>query len=134
MPALSRPLLLYTPLRFSPPARHFVDGDLFDRAVAARIEGSGRHVGFSGQTYHTFRALPKVAKDLVSPTPHVERLRSRYQEARKFYPIEQTWLGDATFRRSIAEYGMADRIQVASEYSRRSFVEAGVLPGVISAS
>jgi glycosyltransferase involved in cell wall biosynthesis len=125
-PRVARPALAYTPVRSSPGWRTFVDGELFDRAVARQIQRTERHVGFSGQALRTFEAARAETLELVSPTAHVGRLVERYAAAFRAYPIERPWLNEAGRRKAAAEYRRADVIHVASEYTRESFLEAGV--------
>ena len=120
------PALAYTPIRFSPGWRTHVSGELFDRSVARCIGRTARHVGFSGQTLRTFEAAHADTLELVSPTAHVDRLTERYGAAFRAYPLERPWLNEAGRRKAVAEYRRADVIHVASEYTRESFLEAGV--------
>lgn len=127
-PRMARPARTYTPIRFSAGWRTYVGDELFDRSVARSIKQAERHVGFSGQTLRTFTAVNADVLELVSPTAHVDRLRERYRDAFRAYPVEQPWLNEAGRRKAIAEYRRADVIQVASDYARESFLEAGVSP------
>lgn len=122
----ARPALAYTPVRLSPGWRTYVGGELFDRAVARRVQQTDRHVAFSGQALHTFEAVHGGTLELVSPTAHVDRLAERFAAAYRAYPIERPWLNEAGRRKAAAEYRRANVIQVASEYARESFLEAGV--------
>ena len=125
-PRAVAPALTYTPIRFSPAWRTHVGGELFDRSVARCIARTKRHIGFSGQTLRTFEAVHADTLELVSPTAHVDRLTERYDTAFRAYPIERPWLNEAGRRKAAAEYRRADVIHVASEYTRESFLEAGV--------
>jgi glycosyltransferase involved in cell wall biosynthesis len=127
-PRAVEPALTYTPIRFSAGWRTYIGGELFDRAVARSIQYTGRHVGFSGQTLRTFEAARVDTLELVSPTAHVDRLAERYGAAFRAYPVERPWLNEASRRKALSEYRRTDVIQVASEYTRESFLEAGVPP------
>ena len=120
------PALAYTPIRFNPGWRTYVSGELFDRSVAGRVRRTPRHVGFSGQTLRTFEAVAAGTLELVSPTAHADRLTERYGAAFRAFPLERPWLNKAGRRKAVAEYQRADVIHVASEYTRDSFLEAGV--------
>ncbi len=122
----ARPVMTLTPIRFSPGWRTYVDWDLFDRAVASRVQRTSRFVGFSGQALRTFHTVQAEVREILSPTAHVDRLWARYQEASRAHPIEGTWLNGAGRRKAKAEYGLADTIKVSSEYARESFLDAGL--------
>jgi glycosyltransferase involved in cell wall biosynthesis len=116
------------PARFNPSTRALLDNVLFDRAVASIIEPGKTHVGFAGHSLDTFRRVAAVGSELVlaSPTAHVAHTRRQYTLAFTQYPLEQPWLGDRLAARTLREYELADRIQVASDYVRESFLNAGV--------
>ena len=118
------------PLRFSTPAKTYVDNVCFDRAVAATLRPGTRHLGFAGHSLTTFRRVAAAGATivLVSPTAHVDHTRSRYREAHSRYPIEEPWLGDRLTDRTRREYELAGTIEVASDYARDSFLSAGVPP------
>ena len=118
------------PARFDARARTYIGDALFDRAVAKMLEPANAHVGFAGHSLWTFRraAAGGARLVLVSPTAHVAQTRGRYAEAYAKHPIERPWLGRTLAARTELEYGLADTIQVASEYVRESFLEAGVPP------
>jgi glycosyltransferase involved in cell wall biosynthesis len=118
----------HTPLRLSPGRRSHVRSVLFDRAVAGSVGHSERYVAFSGHALRTFGATGNAEKVLVSPTAHVDLVAQRYAMARDRYGIESPWLNDAGRLRAIAEYELADVIQVSSTYARQSFVDAGIDP------
>lgn len=120
-------LLRLPPARFDARVRTHVQSVLFDRAVRRAFVPAVVHVGFAGQSLLTFRAAAAAGTDLVlvSPTAHVALARRRYAEAFAHHPLEQPWLGRGLAARTEAEYELADTIQVASEYVRESFLEAG---------
>lgn len=125
---VTRRLIRWTPVRFSPGWSAFLGFDLFDRAVARTIEPGDTHVGFSLQSLHTFRSA--VARrltrlELVSPTCHVDYVRRRYEEAFRRNPIERSWLNEQQRQKALREYEAADAIVIASDYVRDSFLEAG---------
>jgi glycosyltransferase involved in cell wall biosynthesis len=119
----------WTPVRFSPGRRTNLGFSLFDRAVAKTVEPADTHVGFSLQSLRTFRAARKrgcTRLELISPTCHVGYVRRRYAEAYARYPIERSWLTETQCRRAVREYEAADKIVVASDYVRDSFLDAGI--------
>lgn len=129
-PAPYRRLARYTPLRFRAGWRNYLIGDLFDRAVARRLgEPLPVFVGFGGKALHSFRrarALGAERLELVAANSHVDNVARLHAEAIRRYGLEESWLNEAQCRKTRAEYAMADVIHVASEYTRRSFLEAGV--------
>lgn len=123
-------LLLLTPLRFSPGWQNFIQPDAFDRAVAARLTAGHTFVGFSGHALRSFRRARRLGYqrlELMSPTPHVDHVMRQSERSLAQYPgIETNWLNAANQRKALREYELADRIYVGSEYSRQSFLAAGV--------
>jgi glycosyltransferase involved in cell wall biosynthesis len=109
--------------------RDFLAGDLFDRAVARGLSSAKAFSGFSGKSQHSFRrarALKFEQLILESPTSHVANVRSKLRMAVGRYPIEDSWLSPAHYRKTLREYAEADIVTVISEYSRQTFLEAGV--------
>jgi glycosyltransferase involved in cell wall biosynthesis len=118
------------PGRWNRPLAAYLDNALFDRAVARALEPGSRHVGFAGHSLLSFRRAAAAGAELVlvSPTAHVQQTSSLYERAFGQHPIERAWLGKRLVARTVREYEVANRIQVASEYVRESFLEAGVPP------
>jgi len=119
----------YTPVRLSAGWKVFADSDLFDRAIASQLCATDAHVGFGGQSLRTFRrarALAAQRLELVSGSSHVDNVRRRHADAARAYGFEGDWLNGALHRKTLAEYELVDSIVVASEYSRESFLAAGV--------
>jgi glycosyltransferase involved in cell wall biosynthesis len=123
-------LFLYTPLRFSPSWKNFVQGDLFDRAVAGRLPAGDTFVGFNGQALRSYRRARQLGYrrlELVSANSHVDNVARQHQRSlTQFAGIETSWLNAAQRRKTLREYELADRIYVASDYTWQSFVAAGV--------
>lgn len=123
-------LLNCTPLRFSPGGKSHFGNELFDRTVAARLTPGQCCVGFSGQCLHLFRQARRLGcetLELEAPTAHIRSVARQYAKAFRQYPIEtQSWLNEAQCRKTEQEYEMADRIVVASEYTRQTFLAEGV--------
>jgi glycosyltransferase involved in cell wall biosynthesis len=127
---LARILTRLPPARFDARLRAQLDNALFDRVVAAALTPAERHVGFAGQSLWSFRRAGAAGSErlLASPTAHVAHTARRYAQAFALYPLERPWLGEGLAARTQSEYELADTIQVASEYVRRSFLDAGVPP------
>ena len=109
--------------------RNFLSSNLFDRAVAHRLRQGDTFNGFSGRAQHSFvraRQLHYKHLALESPTSHIAHVRSQHQKATQAFPIEKSWLNRMQFKSSLLEYETADLIYVTSEYSRHTFLEAGV--------
>lgn len=122
-------LFSYTPLRFSEAGQTFVGGELFGRAVAARLTRS--------EVFHTFscHALPSLRKAralgchelrLESPSVHINQVRRQQEKAGRICGIAQGWTSAALQRRTLREYEMADTIFVASQLAYESFINEGV--------
>lgn len=117
------------PLRYSHNWRDFLSADLFDRAVAQRLRPAETFHGFSGRAQHSFvrvRQLNYKHLALESPTSHVAHVRRQHLRAIQAFPIEKSWLNGMQYKKSLLEYETADLIYVISEYSRRTYLEAGV--------
>lgn len=109
--------------------RDFAACEIFDRAVAARLDRPARIVGFSARALDTFRRgrrLGADALDLEAPNSHVAHVRRQQHLAERASPVERGWLTPFHVRKSLLEYDIADRIVVLSDYAWRTFVEAGV--------
>ena len=126
----SRRLARYSPLRFSPGWRHFIDAELFDRAVARTMAcRSGAFGGFAGQNLHAGRAARRLgceSVELHSPTAHAATTLLRYELAARQWGIESAWLNPRMVRKQTREYEESDIIHVNSEYVRQSFLDHGI--------
>jgi glycosyltransferase involved in cell wall biosynthesis len=121
----------YTPLRFSVSWRNYLFGDLFDRAVASRLEPTKTFMGFVGRSLHSFRrasALGAERLELVAANTHVDNLQRLHRLAARQSGIHDSWLNEAQRRKVLQEYGRADVIYVHSEYVRQTFIDGGVHP------
>lgn len=128
VPFLS-PLFRYTPLRFSPGWQNHLNGDWFDRAVARQLQPGHTLVGFNGQALHSFRRATQLGYErleLLSANSHTCHVAHQHQLALHTYPIEGSWLNGAQQQKTIQEYEQCDRIYVASEYTRQSFLRQGI--------
>ncbi len=117
------------PFRYSLSWRDFLSADLFDRAVSQRLRPSEAFHGFSGRALHSFdRARQLKYKHIIleSPSSHMAHVMRQHRRATEAFPIEKSWLNGAQCRKTLREYEMADLIYVNSEYSRQTYIEAGV--------
>ncbi|MFQ5571825.1 MAG: glycosyltransferase family 4 protein [Rhodothermales bacterium] len=125
-----RLLARYSPLRYSPGMTNYIIGELFDRRVATLLKsGPDAHIGFGGKTLHTFRRARKLGTqrlELVAANSHVNNVRRKHALGIHRYPLEESWLNEAQHRKTLREYALADLIYVASEYTRRSFLNEGI--------
>jgi glycosyltransferase involved in cell wall biosynthesis len=99
----------------------------FDAYAAERLPASGHLIAFNSQALIQFRkarAAGLESLSLVAANPHIRRLAGQHEKARKLYPLEGSWATQLVDR-DLAEYELADRIYVASRYTRESFLEQG---------
>lgn len=129
VPVSSKRWLQYTPLRYSPGWLNHLENEAFDRAVAAQLEPVQEFEGFGGQSLHSFRRLQHLGCQtlcLQAANSHVNNVTRQHQQAIQQFGIEPSWLNPAQRRKTLREYEMADIIYVGSEYTRQSFLAAGV--------
>lgn len=127
-----RPLSRLTPVRFSPAWQNYLDGNLFDRAVARQI--AERPVpdvfaGFVGMALHSFRAARRGGSqrlELYALNTHVSDVRRQHARAAADWPLERSWMNAVQERKTLAEYAEADVIYIHSDHVWRTFVEHGV--------
>lgn len=122
----------WTPVRYSVAWSSYLKNQCFDGRVAARLtEPVDRFMGFTGQSLHSFRrarALGVDTLELVAVNSHVDNVKRLHERAAQDTGIRDTWLNGMQRRKILAEYEEADRIFVHSEYTRTSFLDAGI-PG-----
>ena len=125
-------VLKYTPLRFSTSWKSYVLGELFDRKIAARLEAPlGRYMGFVGRSLKTFERAAELDADrieLVAVNSHVDNLQRLHERANRDWGFGDSWLNGPQRRKTLREYEQADVIYVHSEYTKQSFIEAGIPP------
>ncbi len=100
----------------------------FDRYATRRLPREGHLIGFNGTSAAQFRAAQRAALaslSLVSANPHYRKVIRQHARAFRQYPLERPW-STLLARRNLSEYARAERIYVASEYVRASFLEEGV--------
>jgi glycosyltransferase involved in cell wall biosynthesis len=123
-------VLRYTPVRFSPSWTSYVGSEFFDWQVASRLNRpTERFMGFVGKSLRCFRQARSLGTrhlELIAANTHVRNLRRLHDRAREQHGIGDSWLHDALMRKTLREYDVADTIYVHSDYTRQSFLEAGV--------
>jgi glycosyltransferase involved in cell wall biosynthesis len=99
----------------------------FDAYAAERLPQAEHLIAFNGQALKQLR----VARDsgyrslaLVAANPHLRLLARQHALAHRQYPLEGSW-ASRLLERNLREYEHAQRIYVASEYTRDSFLEQG---------
>lgn len=132
---LEQALFRWTPLRWNLPRKNFWTADLFDRAVARRLQPPGHAddtlLCFAGQALHTFRRARRLGwrrLQLIAANSHARHIRRQHALATTRWPIEAAWLDRAQHAKMLLEYDLADTIQVASDYVWDSFVRENVAP------
>jgi glycosyltransferase involved in cell wall biosynthesis len=127
-----RTLREWTPLRYSQTWTSWAKGEVIDRQVARRLltDGPGHaFVGFVGKALHSFESaasLGAVRLELVALNPHPDRLLSRHADAARMTGIRDSWMNAAQAHKTRREIERADVVHVHSEYTLRSFLDAGV--------
>jgi glycosyltransferase involved in cell wall biosynthesis len=99
----------------------------FDRYAAERLPAAEHLIAFNGQAlaqFHAARQARYASVSLVSANSHLRRVVRQHARAHEQYPIEGSWTTHL-LERNLSEYGLADRIYVASQYTRESFLEEG---------
>jgi glycosyltransferase involved in cell wall biosynthesis len=128
MPRRSR-WLKYTPIRYSPAWQNHLLNDWFDRAVARVLAPTNEFEGFGGQTLYSFQQARKLGAQILAmqaANSHVHNIRRQHQTALAQHPIESSWLNAAQLHKTLQEYALADVIYYASEYTKQSFLTAGI--------
>ena len=100
----------------------------YDRSAAARLPGGDRLIAFNGQAVAQFRAARAAgygSLTLLSANSHLRRVVAQHARAHRAYPLEGSW-ATRLLKRNLAEYAQAERIYVASRYTRESFLAEGV--------
>ena len=121
--------LPYTPFRYSPGWLNHIENELFDRAVAKALKPADEFEGFGGQTLHSFRRAKQLGYrhlSMQAANSHVNNIKQQHKKALSRWPLETSWLNRAQQRKTLKEYELADTIYVASDYTRQSFLNAGI--------
>jgi len=121
-------LLSALPIPVSPALRTRAFMVDYDRSAAARLPGGDRLIAFNGQAVAQFRAAHAAgygSLTLLSANSHLRRVVAQHARAHRDYPLEGSW-AKRLLQRNLAEYAQAERIYVASRYTRESFLAEGV--------
>lgn len=124
-----RSWLKRSPLRYSLAWLSYLEGEFYDRAVANHMIAVHEFEGFGGQALHSFKAAQNLECECLSlqaANSHVNNVKRLHQKAIASFGIESSWLNEAQRKKTLEEYDTADIIYVASEYTRKSFLEAGI--------
>lgn len=123
-------LVQYTPVRFSRGWRSYLYNEFFDLDVASLLDTPPqRFMGFVGTSLRTFRRASNLGVEtleLVAANSHVHNLQRMHRRAHEQHGIGDSWLNGAQKRKTLLEYEAANTIFVHSEYTRQSFLKAGV--------
>ncbi len=114
-------------LRFSPAWRMWAASVAFDTQAARRLSPIEHLIAFNGTALAQFRAARGAGATLglVAANSHYRNVKRQHAIAYRSYPIERPWITHLV-KRNLAEYELAERIYVASEYIRESFIEQGI--------
>lgn len=121
--------LTTTLLRYSPGWQNHLFNELFDRAVAKVLQPTEEFEGFGGQTLYSFRRARQLGTRVLAmqaANSHVANIKQQHQKAIQEFNFEASWLNTAQYQKTIKEYEIADVIYYASEYTRKSFLNAGI--------
>jgi len=123
-------LIEYTPLRFSPGWRSFVYNELFDRQLAQALTTPAQSfMGFVGKSLHSFQKADQLGYEdceLIAANSHVHNLKRLHDQAHANHGMNDSWLNDAQLRKTLREYETADYIFIHSQYTKRTFLNAGI--------
>jgi glycosyltransferase involved in cell wall biosynthesis len=99
----------------------------FDAYAAGRMPTAENLIAFNGTALEQIRAARRaggMSTGVVSATSHFQLLLRQHARAHRQYPLEESW-ATRLLKRNLSEYAEADRIYVASEYARDSFLQEG---------
>ncbi len=121
--------------RYSPGWRSFLGCDRFDETASHRLGKFDRVIGFVGQCDKIFSAARRHGSCYLvvhAANSHVDNVRNLHARARTLCPVEAPWLNGAQANKTRHEYSTTDEIVVASEYTRKTFLERGFKPEMLS--
>lgn len=128
------PLAALKPLfRLSPALGYLRHSVAFDACAARSLPEAEHLIAINGQALRQFAAARKAgyrSVSLLSANPHMRRVIARHAQAHRQYPLEGSW-STRLLRRNLKEYAQAQRIYVASRYTRESFLEEGFEEGML---
>jgi glycosyltransferase involved in cell wall biosynthesis len=119
--------------RFSRAWRMWAESVAFDAAAARGLPPAEHLLAFNGTALAQLRVARRASWDsvsLVAANSHFRQVVRQHALAHRQYPIERPWIRHLV-RRNLAEYALADRIYVASDYVRESFLEHGFTDSAI---
>jgi glycosyltransferase involved in cell wall biosynthesis len=127
IPYLSTVLRALPFLPTSPGVRARASFVEFDAYAAQQLPEADHLIAFNGQALTQFKMARRAQYEsvsLVAANSHLRRVVRQHELARASYPLEGSWT-TRLLERNLAEYAKADRIYVASRYTRESFIEEG---------
>jgi glycosyltransferase involved in cell wall biosynthesis len=114
-------------LRFAPAWANLRRSVAFDGLAAERLPQAEHLIAFNGQALQQFAAAKQDGYEsvsLLSANSHLRNVVRQHAKARRQYPLERSW-ATRLLKRNLLEYERADRIYVASRYTKESFIEEG---------
>lgn len=129
--AIQTPLfqtLMKTPLRMFPGWRSYLSCTLFDKEVSKQLPKADVFTGFVGQSLKTFKRAKELGYkqlEVMAANSHVDNVRTLHAQANQTSNFDPSWLNSTQAEYTKMEYRTADSIIVASEYSRRTFLDRG---------
>jgi len=114
-------------VRLSPAWRMWVASAGFDSVNARDMARADHLIAFNGTALAQFRAAVRVGTpgiSLMSANSHMRHVLRQHERAHRQYPLERPW-ATHLLRRNLAEYQLAQRIYVSSDYVRESFIAEG---------
>jgi glycosyltransferase involved in cell wall biosynthesis len=100
----------------------------FDAYAARRLPAADHLIAFNGQALAQLQAARRAGYQslaLVSANSHLRHVVRQHARAHSQYPLERSWAVQLVGR-NLEEYAQVDRIYVASQYTRESFLAEGV--------
>ena len=120
-------LLSRLPIPLSLGVRARASAVAFDVAAARELADAEHLIAFNGQALGQFDAARRAGYSslaLVSANSHLRRVLRQHAKAHRAHPFEGSW-AKHLLARNLREYAQAERIYVASDYTRESFLEEG---------
>lgn len=120
-------LLSVPPLHLATAQRTLELSREFDQFAAARLPAAEHLIAFNGLALEQALAARRAGYDsvaIVSATTHFSEVVRAHERAHRQYPFEGSWAA-RLLQRNLREYVQADRIYLASEHARRSFLREG---------
>jgi glycosyltransferase involved in cell wall biosynthesis len=125
--------LLAPAMRLSPSWRHWRTSVAFDSDAARRMPAAEHLIGFNGTSLTQLRKARSAGFESVSlmaANSHMRHVIRQHERAYRQYPLERPW-ATRLLRRNLREYELAERIYVASSYTRESFLREGFSEDVL---